>query len=764
MQGGMMLTFSLLAFAHAGLLWLGAGLVTVPIVIHLLFRRRYRIVKWAAMEFLLAALRKQKRRVQLENLILLLLRCAMIALLALALARPAVVSTALAPLGSSARGVVLVLDSSLSTDARASGRRTLDRIRERARSFLQELPDGSEVTVIATRDDLAGGGPAALVEGAAPDRARDRVERQLQIGYGPNDFAEVLRFARGKLDTVHGRRGIVLITDLQHRDWAAEEGRRIEDLHRSLLALSQRGGDDPVPVTVLAAGAPQPDNVAVKALTIESGRAAFAGTTVGLNATLVNYGREEASGTLTLYTSAESGAGNAGGWEKRDPVHTVNIPPTLVAGESRPYFVDLFVPLAPDQTGPTRFKVVFRPDRGPADRLPADNERYLALDVRPPVRILPVRSFRGALELLRDIDGMKVLSFLNPISPEELATFDLARVDVVVWADADFHELDDAGAEAMRSFVARGGGLLAYLGDFARPAARINSLYHREDGSGLFPMLLKDGEPVRVIEGGAPIRIDLEAADRDGRGHPLFRETAGFAGSPAYISYRAVSEFPEKSVVARYITEEGDPAVLEHRHGLGRVVIVTTTPDPRGFDIDASLLPPVLFFNVAHYLVAFDPARRNVIAGEAVAIPLVKGARRISIAPPAGAGGILEEPVAADAESFPLTDTMRPGFYKVTVRAVPSSDDAIANDRVHLVASNMDPSESDLRPIQHSEIERLYPRTTLRFVESIEQLLPEGGAREEGELSRALLAGVVILLFSELLVAWRFGVRRRRVA
>ena len=439
----------------------------------------------------------------------------------------------------------------------------------------------------------------------------------------------------------------------------------------------------------------------------------------------------------------------------------MRLSPTLVAGESRPHFVNLYVPLAADQAGPTRFKVVFRPDRGPDDRLPLDNQRYLALEVRPPVRILPVRSFRGAMEILRDIEFVSVLSFLDPISPEELPSTDLARVDVIVWADADFHELDEAGAEAIRRFVARGGGLVAYLGDFARPASRVNGFFHREDGSGLFPMLLKEGEPVRIVEGAAPIRMDIAAADQDGRGHTLLRE-ATFALSPAYSSYRAVTEYPEASVVARYITEDRAPAVLEHRHGLGRVVIITSTPDQRGFAIDGSLLPPILFFNAAHYLVAIDPARRNVVAGETITIPLVKGARRVSVEPPAGAGGVIEEPVSADAERFRVTGTMHPGFYSVTVHAVPAGDDAIATDRVHLAASNLDPSESDLRPIQGSEIQRLYPRTTLRFVDSVEELLPEGGAREEGELSRALLAGVVLLLFGELLLAWRFGVRRRR--
>jgi len=759
----------LFGLAHAGLLWTGLGLASIPILIHLLFRRRHRVVRWAAMEFLLAALKKQKRRVQMENLILLLLRIALIVLLGLALARPNVTSSALTPLGGSARGVLLVLDTSASTAARTTGRRTIDRVRERARSFLQELPDSSEVTVIVTRDDMQGGAPAALLEGADPARARDRIERQLQSGFGPNDLAEVLRFVRGKLDSVTGSKGVVLITDLQQRDWAQAGGERIEDLHRALRSLAERTEGEPVPVTVLAAGIVEPENIAVTALTIEQGRAAFAGTTVGLSATLVNYGMSEATGTLTLYTATESGYGSGegveseAGWEMRDPVHTVTVPPSIAVGEPRPHFVDMFVPLSPDQTGPTRFKAVFRADRGPADRLDTDNERYLALEVRPPVRVLPVRSFRGATELIRDVSLLQSIEFLNPLLPEELAGTDLTRVDVIAWADADFHDLDEEGANAIREFVAAGGGLIAYLGEYARPAARVNEFFHREGGTGLFPMLMREGEPQRVVEGGNAFRIDIEKADADGRGHPLFRETTAFTWSPAYISFRAVDEFPPESVVAQFDTEAGDPAVLEHRFGLGNVIVVTSTPDDRGFALDGSLLPPILFFNGVHYLVAADPARSNVLVGQGVTIPLIRGARQVSIEPPAGAGGVIEEPVKEDARSFRLADTLYPGFYGVTVRTLPAGAGAVETERLYLAAANMDTGESDLRPIGSAEIDRLYPRTSLRFAKDIEQLLPESGASDEGELSRALLAGVVLLLFGELFLAWRFGSRRRRI-
>src|SRR5436190_4295564 len=64
----------------------GAGAVSVPIIIHLLNRRRFKIVTWAAMRFLLAAQKQNTRRMRLEQILLLLCRCAMVALLVFAMA------------------------------------------------------------------------------------------------------------------------------------------------------------------------------------------------------------------------------------------------------------------------------------------------------------------------------------------------------------------------------------------------------------------------------------------------------------------------------------------------------------------------------------------------------------------------------------------------------------------------------------------------------------------------------------------------------
>src|SRR5215475_11548339 len=77
------LTFSSLSFLIAG-----AICATGPVIIHLLNRRRYRVVQWAAMDFLRQALQQNRRILEIRDLILLILRTAAVLLFGLALARP----------------------------------------------------------------------------------------------------------------------------------------------------------------------------------------------------------------------------------------------------------------------------------------------------------------------------------------------------------------------------------------------------------------------------------------------------------------------------------------------------------------------------------------------------------------------------------------------------------------------------------------------------------------------------------------------------
>src|SRR6185437_10465389 len=82
----------------------GAAATSVPIVIHLLNKRKFRIVVWAAMDFLLAAQRRNARRLKFQRWLLLAVRCLALLVLAAAIGQLVLENTAVGSwLGSGQR-------------------------------------------------------------------------------------------------------------------------------------------------------------------------------------------------------------------------------------------------------------------------------------------------------------------------------------------------------------------------------------------------------------------------------------------------------------------------------------------------------------------------------------------------------------------------------------------------------------------------------------------------------------------------------------
>ncbi len=147
-----------MSFLHPGLLVAGLVAVLLPILIHLLTRRRRKTVRWGAMRFLMEAYRRQKRRLRLEQFLLLAMRCLLIGLIGFGLARP--IFGADGGEGTRARTVVIAIDNSLAASVVDSGGVSeLERHKDAARAVLAGLD--------SMRGDRAGlvtlGGPAAGV-------------------------------------------------------------------------------------------------------------------------------------------------------------------------------------------------------------------------------------------------------------------------------------------------------------------------------------------------------------------------------------------------------------------------------------------------------------------------------------------------------------------------------------------------------------------------------------------------------------------------
>ena len=105
----------------------GAALIALPIVLHLIMRRETKLLKFPALRFVQQRRMLNQHRLRFRHLLLLALRCAIIALLALALARPTLRGSAGAGKDGAAVATALVFDNSLrmqyEQETNATGRR-----------------------------------------------------------------------------------------------------------------------------------------------------------------------------------------------------------------------------------------------------------------------------------------------------------------------------------------------------------------------------------------------------------------------------------------------------------------------------------------------------------------------------------------------------------------------------------------------------------------------------------------------------------------
>src|SRR4029077_1753770 len=148
-----------MGFLSPIMLW-GALAASIPIALHFFFRSRYRVVPWAAMKFLLTSIEQTSRRLRFQELILLVLRCVLLVLIALALARP--LSTSARGTGQgSAVDAVLVFDTSYSMGATDGAQTRLGRAKEAALRVIDQLPPHSTVQIITCADRANLVGPRA---------------------------------------------------------------------------------------------------------------------------------------------------------------------------------------------------------------------------------------------------------------------------------------------------------------------------------------------------------------------------------------------------------------------------------------------------------------------------------------------------------------------------------------------------------------------------------------------------------------------------
>src|SRR5438045_383577 len=130
----------------------GLVLAAAPLIIHLLNRRRFQLVEWAPMKYLKLTIKTNRRRLRIEQLLLLALRTLLIVVLVLAIARPAISEGGFGGIvgGKGRVSRIIVIDDSLSMGYQVDRRTAFDLAKQAVGDLLAQLGPQNSVTAVVT--------------------------------------------------------------------------------------------------------------------------------------------------------------------------------------------------------------------------------------------------------------------------------------------------------------------------------------------------------------------------------------------------------------------------------------------------------------------------------------------------------------------------------------------------------------------------------------------------------------------------------------
>jgi len=424
----------------------GLAAISIPIAIHLLNKFRVQETKWAATRFLLESVQENRSRLQVEDLLLLILRCLVVALLAIAFARP--VLKTLVPGSSAGDGpmvVAILLDNSASMGQSDGVETRFEQGKKAILESLEHMDAGSQAALFLVSDRVE-----AMVPKPSSDFPRFRRSLELsQVNERGSDLAQGIRAAVEALKPFSGhRREVVIYTDSQTPAWT-----RLPEVQK----IQQ---DNPgIGLKPVILGKSGEDNLAVTVLKPEGGVPA-ANLPCRFRIDVQNFGAKPAEGVrLTLAADGE-------------PPSDETLIPKIEPGATQT--VSLFLRFS--TAGFHTVSAVI-----PPDRLPVDNQRTLALQVIDRMRVLLVEGTPQAQPV--DRDSYFLSNALEPISADkqsqyylDLATLPVSSLEKASLASYDVVFLCNPGdispgaGQALKKYVGNGGSLVVFPGPKTNPA------------------------------------------------------------------------------------------------------------------------------------------------------------------------------------------------------------------------------------------------------------------------------------------------------
>ncbi len=359
--------------------WLAAA--AAPILIHLWMRHTHRDTPWAAMEFLREAIKRNARRLKLQQWLLLAVRTLLLLLLALAAAKPYLSGWNLFT-GGAAVHRILVLDASLSMQYVAGDESRFEQAKRLAIGVLEGGNQGDTYSLCLLAEP-----PEVIVAGPVADVRSVRAQLSaLQPTYATASLANTLTTIEelvAESPRTDSACEVLFFTDLAAHTWQAAGDQAAISAQLDRMAKIAR-------MTIVDVGERASTNVAVRNLRL-AGSLATTAEPVRLECEVANYGETPVENILVQIVADGVGAGE----------QTVS----LTAGGQATLDFEVQLPEPGWQTIGVRTS---------DDALAADDQAWLALDVRRQLRALLVEGKPGAARYLRHAAGSRRWQVANP--------------------------------------------------------------------------------------------------------------------------------------------------------------------------------------------------------------------------------------------------------------------------------------------------------------------------------------------------------------
>ena len=742
-------------FANLPLLQIGIAAASLPILIHLLNRRKYREMRWAAMRFLIAALQKNQRRVKIEQWLLLAVRTLVILLAVGAMAKPFLESLGAVVLPGQRTHRVIVLDGSMSMAFVSGDQPRFDQAKLLAGQLVRDARRGDVLSVV-----MMGEPPRVVVGDASPSANGSEVVKEIEALRRPDGATDLVASFEA-VDRVLGvstipRKEVIFITDLQTASWRQGGGDKgpnsAEALKRAVGKLEARQ----VVSVVIDLGKAGGENRAVVDLRLDAPLVTAGGPAPKVIATVHNFGAATAH-DVRARLSIDGQVG---------PDQSVA---EIKAGEEGTFA------FLPGFTSAGDHLVEVRIDD---DALPTDNKRALVVSVRDALNVLLVdgspkpEPFAGETDYLAQAlspdekssdpaaggstnGGSTVAIKTEVVNESQLSARDLSAFDAVVLCNVA--EFKSAEVSALDAFLKQGGGVVVFGGD-AVVADSYNQMLYK-NGEGILPA------SVEATIGDARSKQGAFEFDARDFKHPIVNP---FQGAPAnviagltgaktwqYAKLKIPSDGKTQAKVALYFNS-GDPAIIEAPRFRGRVIQVATSADVGWTTWPLHQSYPPIMEQIVLEAASGRLSERNVRVGQPLdrALPALAGGANVEVIRPDDARVAAKLQPGADVSLFHFEDTDLAGLYRAKFAAPLGTES--------LFAANPDPSESDPAKLDRAALAEAVPGWKFSYLTNWKDLSQSAtSVGRRGELHRPLLYALLAMLLVESVMAWWFGHHRR---